>query len=83
MMMMRAPVAAARVLVALLDDEAELRRAGRAALARFRHDYDADVVVPRLLDLLVGTLTAETEPAAGSLPAAVATGSPPPGPADR
>jgi glycosyltransferase involved in cell wall biosynthesis len=45
---------AAGVLVELMEDTAELHRAGRAARARFLRDYDADVVAPRLLSFLRG-----------------------------
>ena len=72
---------AARVLVGLLDDEDELRRAGRAAVERFRRDYDAVVVVPRLLDLLMGRVTPVA--ASGLPPAAAGNGSQAPGPAGR
>jgi glycosyltransferase involved in cell wall biosynthesis len=39
----------ARILVGLMESGEELRRAGRAAREKFTHDYDADVVAPRLL----------------------------------
>jgi glycosyltransferase involved in cell wall biosynthesis len=40
------------LLVGLVEDESERRRAGAAARARFERDYDAAVVAPRLLRLL-------------------------------
>lgn len=46
------PEAAARILVELMESPDELRRAGRAAREKFRRDYDADVVAPRLLGFL-------------------------------
>jgi glycosyltransferase involved in cell wall biosynthesis len=46
------PVEAARILIDLMESPEELRRAGAAAQARFLRDYDADVVVPRLLQFL-------------------------------
>jgi glycosyltransferase involved in cell wall biosynthesis len=42
----------AEILVDLLESEAEVRRAGRAALERFRSVYDADVAAPRLMSFL-------------------------------
>ena len=49
------PEAAAGILVELMDDASELERAGRAAREKFRTEYDADVVAPRLLDFLRAT----------------------------
>jgi glycosyltransferase involved in cell wall biosynthesis len=46
------PEAAARILIELVESPDEVRRAGRAAQEKFRRDYDADVVVPRLLRVL-------------------------------
>jgi glycosyltransferase involved in cell wall biosynthesis len=46
------PDRGADIVIALLESEEELRRAGRAALERFRRDYDADVVAPRLVSFL-------------------------------
>ncbi|RYP85589.1 glycosyltransferase [Nocardioides guangzhouensis] len=46
------PARAADVLVGLLASEAETKRAGLAARARFERDYAADVVVPRLISFL-------------------------------
>jgi glycosyltransferase involved in cell wall biosynthesis len=57
------PERGADILIALLEDEEERRRAGRAAAARFRTDYDADVVAPRLLAFLQsGTSEPADEP---------------------
>lgn len=44
---------AARVLIDLLDDEPARRAAARAAQARFRRDYDADVMGPKLYSFLL------------------------------
>jgi glycosyltransferase involved in cell wall biosynthesis len=49
------PVAAARVLVDLLETPGERERAGEAARLKFRRDYDADVVAPRLLGFLLSS----------------------------
>jgi glycosyltransferase involved in cell wall biosynthesis len=46
------PRRGAEILVELLESEQELRRAGRAAREKFRSDYDADVVAPRLVAYL-------------------------------
>jgi glycosyltransferase involved in cell wall biosynthesis len=46
------PQRGAEILVDLLEDEQELERAGRAALEKFRGDYDAEVVAPRLVSFL-------------------------------
>jgi glycosyltransferase involved in cell wall biosynthesis len=46
------PDRGAEILVDLFESEDEVRRAGRAARERFRRDFDADVVVPRLLSFL-------------------------------
>jgi glycosyltransferase involved in cell wall biosynthesis len=43
---------AARVLIELVESRDELRRAGRAARRKFRQDYDAAIVAPRLVELL-------------------------------
>jgi glycosyltransferase involved in cell wall biosynthesis len=47
------PQRGAEILIDLLESEEELRRAGRAGLAKFRRDYDAAVVAPRLLSFLL------------------------------
>ena len=44
--------AAARTLIELMESPEELRRAGDAARRKFSTDYDAEVVVPRLLRFL-------------------------------
>lgn len=54
---------AARVLIGLVDSEAERSSAADAALARFRRDYTADGIAPRLLAFLLATDPA-TDPAA-------------------
>ena len=46
------PDEADRILIELMESPDELRRAGLAAQERFRRDYDADVVAPRLLEFL-------------------------------
>ena len=51
------PDRAAGILVALIDDAAELGRCGRSASEAFARDYDADVVAPRLLAFLTSTST--------------------------
>jgi glycosyltransferase involved in cell wall biosynthesis len=57
------PARAAGLLIALLDDEAERARAGRAAADRFRREFDADVVAPRLLEFVVhGTSNFDRKP---------------------
>jgi glycosyltransferase involved in cell wall biosynthesis len=46
------PQRGADILIDLLQSDAEVRRAGRAALERFRSDYDVEVVAPRLVSFL-------------------------------
>jgi glycosyltransferase involved in cell wall biosynthesis len=46
------PQRGAEILVDFLESEEEVRRAGRAAREKFRTDYDADVVAPRLVAFL-------------------------------
>jgi glycosyltransferase involved in cell wall biosynthesis len=46
------PERGAEILIDLLDHEAELHRAGHAAREKFRSDYNADVVAPRLIAFL-------------------------------
>jgi glycosyltransferase involved in cell wall biosynthesis len=48
------PERGASILIDFLECEEELQRAGKAALARFRRDYDADTVAPRLEAFLHG-----------------------------
>jgi len=48
------PARAAEVLIGLMDDEPKRSMAGAAALARFRRDFDADVIAPRLLSFVMG-----------------------------
>lgn len=52
------PARAASTLIALLDDEGARTRAGRAAVDRFRREFDAEVVAPRLLSFVQGRATA-------------------------
>lgn len=69
------PQRGAEILIDLLESEHELRRAGRAALERFRSDYDADVVAPRLVSFLRCTraLPVDRRPASVLLPTAAAS----------
>lgn len=46
------PQRGAEILIDFLESEEEVRRAGRAALEKFRSDYDAEVVAPRLVSFL-------------------------------
>jgi glycosyltransferase involved in cell wall biosynthesis len=46
------PQRGAEILIDFLESEVEVRRAGRAALDKFRSDYDAEVVAPRLVSFL-------------------------------
>ena len=46
------PSAAAKVLIDLLEDEPARQAAARAAQQRFRRDFDADVIGPRLWSFL-------------------------------
>ena len=46
------PQRGAEILIDFLASEVEVRRAGRAALDKFRSDYDAEVVAPRLVSFL-------------------------------
>jgi glycosyltransferase involved in cell wall biosynthesis len=48
-------IRAATVVTSLLDREETSHRAAEAARTRFQRDFDADVVVPRLLSFLEGT----------------------------
>jgi glycosyltransferase involved in cell wall biosynthesis len=72
------PRRGAEILVELLESEQELRRAGRAARERFRREYDADVVAPRLLSFL-----RSAAPAAPAAPGTRATPGTPATPATR
>ena len=45
----------AEILIDLLESEQEVQRAGRAAREKFRSDYDAEVVAPRLVSFLRST----------------------------
>jgi glycosyltransferase involved in cell wall biosynthesis len=56
------PAKAAATLTALLGSERERSATARAASDRFRHDYDADVVAPRLVSFLRGKVS----PASGA-----------------
>ena len=48
------PGRAARVLIGLLTNEAARSVAAAAARARFRRDFDAEVIAPRLLSFVLG-----------------------------
>jgi glycosyltransferase involved in cell wall biosynthesis len=48
------PAGAAHVLIDLMDNESERSAMAAAALARFRRDFDAEVIAPRLLSFLMG-----------------------------
>ena len=48
------PAKAAATLIGLLDDEPARLKAARAASERFRRDFDADVIGPRLWSFLLG-----------------------------
>jgi glycosyltransferase involved in cell wall biosynthesis len=48
------PVQAACLLIDLLDDEPVRLRAASAASGRFRREFDADVIAPRLRSFLLG-----------------------------
>jgi glycosyltransferase involved in cell wall biosynthesis len=54
---------AARTLLGLLDDEAARTLAARAALARFRRDFDAGTVAPRLVSFLLDGTSRELDAA--------------------
>jgi glycosyltransferase involved in cell wall biosynthesis len=58
------PARAAAVLIGLIDDESERSKAAGAALARFRRDFDAEVVAPRLLSFV---MSVEAAPRGGHL----------------
>jgi glycosyltransferase involved in cell wall biosynthesis len=48
------PARAAAVLIGLMTDEAARSSAATAARARFRRDFDAEVIAPRLLSFVLG-----------------------------
>jgi glycosyltransferase involved in cell wall biosynthesis len=48
------PARAAAILIDLLDDEAGRLKTARAASERFHREFDADLIVPRLLSFLDG-----------------------------
>lgn len=52
------PVQAAAMLIDLLDDEPARLKAARAARERFHSEFDADLIVPRLLSFL-GNIASE------------------------
>jgi glycosyltransferase involved in cell wall biosynthesis len=54
------PAKAARTLLELVDSEPSRLKAAAAAEARFRRDYNAEVVGPQLLSFLAGTDTLRT-----------------------
>jgi len=57
------PLEAASMLTALLDDEDGRLRMGRAALDRFRREFDAQVVAPRLLSFMGAATTSHRDTA--------------------
>jgi glycosyltransferase involved in cell wall biosynthesis len=57
------PARAATVLIDLMDDEATRSMAAAAALTRFRRDFDAEVIAPRLLSFV---MNAEVNPGPGT-----------------
>jgi len=66
-------VAAAKVLVGLLESPSETQRAGEAARRKFRQDYDADVVAPTLLRFLLSGEVPSPAASPGSPAAPAAT----------
>ena len=60
------PAQAAATLISLLDCESARLKAASAAGERFRRDFDADVICPRLLSFLLGDNT--PGPAGGACP---------------
>jgi glycosyltransferase involved in cell wall biosynthesis len=48
------PAQAAKVLIGLMEDGSDLSMAAAASLARFRRDFDAEVIAPRLLSFVMG-----------------------------
>ena len=62
------PAGAAAMLVDLLDCEPARLKAATAASERFRRDFDADVVGPRLRSFLLGTITSESPGQAPAVP---------------
>jgi glycosyltransferase involved in cell wall biosynthesis len=56
------PAKAAAILLQLLDDETALRAAAEASSERFRRDFDANVVGPRLYSFLMGSRSADEQP---------------------
>ena len=60
------PWRGAEILVDLLESEEEVRRAGRAALQKFRSDYDAEVVAPRLVSFLRSAPRMQARPRDGA-----------------
>jgi glycosyltransferase involved in cell wall biosynthesis len=47
------PACAAAALIGLMEDETERSMAAAAAIARFRQDFDAEIIAPRLLCFLM------------------------------
>jgi glycosyltransferase involved in cell wall biosynthesis len=60
------PRRGAEILIDLLESEEEVRRAGRAARKRFRSDYDAEVVAPRLVSFLRSAPRLQARPLDGA-----------------
>jgi glycosyltransferase involved in cell wall biosynthesis len=48
------PTGAATVIIGLMEDEAKRSTTAAAALARFRRNFDAEVIAPRLLSFVTG-----------------------------
>ena len=59
------PAQAAKVLMGLMEDESDLSMAAAASLARFRRDFDAEVIAPRLLSFVMGADAAPARSHAG------------------
>lgn len=65
------PAQAASILLGLLDSETGRRKAAAAARERFRRDFDATVIGPRLLSFLLGT-PSPSSPAGERIPEPIA-----------
>jgi glycosyltransferase involved in cell wall biosynthesis len=69
------PARAATVLIGLVDDEETRSMAASAALTRFRRDFDAEVIAPRLLSFVLnGTGATASTPGTSTIDAAATTG---------
>jgi glycosyltransferase involved in cell wall biosynthesis len=60
------PVRAAQLLIGLVDDEATRAAAAQAAAARFRRDFDVQVVGPRLRSFLMNVRPGDPSEARGA-----------------